>query len=133
MATPTTKATFKQYCLRALGQPVIEINVDDDQCDDRVEEALQYFQEYHYNGVERVFLKHVMTAADLTRGQANDTAATATDDKDGSTTADWVEQKGWIPVPDTVLSVVRVFPFDDSSTNNIFDVKYQLILAPINQ
>ena len=46
MATPTTKATFKQYCLRALGQPVIEINVDDDQCDDRVEEALQYFQEH---------------------------------------------------------------------------------------
>jgi hypothetical protein len=128
MATPTTKATLKQYCLRALGQPVIEINVDDDQCDDRVEEALQYFQEYHYNGVERVFLKHVITAADLTRGQSNDSADTATDDKDGSTTAAWVEQKGWIPVPDTVLSVVRVFPFDDSSTNNIFDVKYQLRL-----
>jgi nitrogen regulatory protein PII len=87
MATPTTKTTFKNYCLRSLGQPVIEINVDDDQLDDRVEEALQYFQEMHYNGVERVFLKHVMTAADLTRGQANDSADTPTDDKDGSTTA----------------------------------------------
>ena len=128
MATPTTKTTFKNYCLRSLGQPVIEINVDDDQLDDRVEEALQYFQEMHYNGVERVFLKHIMTAADLTRGQANDTAETPTDDKDGATTADWVEQKGWIPVPDTVLSVVRVFPFDDSSTNNLFDVRYQLRL-----
>ena len=131
MATPTTKATFKDYCLRALGQPVIEINVDDDQCDDRVEEALQYFQEYHYNGVERVFLKHVITSADLTRGQSNDSADTATDDKDGTTTSDWVEGKGFLPVPDTVLSVVKVFAFDDSSTNNIFDVRYQLRLNDI--
>ena len=128
MATPTTKATFKDYCLRALGQPVIDINVDEDQLDDRVDEALQYFREFHYNGVEKVFLKHQFTAADLSRGVANTSATTATDIADNSVTAGWIEQKNFIPVPSTVLSVVRVFPFDDSSTNNLFDVRYQLRL-----
>ena len=51
MAIPNTKATFKEYCLRALGKPVVEINVDDDQVDDRIDEALQYFAQYHYDGV----------------------------------------------------------------------------------
>ena len=128
MATPTTKDTFKDYCLRALGQPVIDINVDEDQLDDRVDEALQYFREFHYNGVEKVFLKHQFTAADLTRGVANTSATTATDISDNSVTAGWIEQKNFIPVPSTGLSVVRVFPFDDSSTNNLFDVRYQLRL-----
>ena len=53
MAVPTSKSTFKEYCLRQLGKPVIDINVDDDQIDDRIDEALQYFAQYHYDGVER--------------------------------------------------------------------------------
>ena len=52
MAVPTSKSTFKEYCLRQLGKPVIDINVDDDQIDDRIDEALQYFAQYHYDGVE---------------------------------------------------------------------------------
>ena len=61
MATPNTKDTLKEYCLRALGKPVIEINVDPDQLDDRVDEALQYFAEFHMDGVERMYLKHQIT------------------------------------------------------------------------
>ena len=58
MAVPTSKSTFKDYCLRALGKGVIDINVSDDQADDRIDEALQYFAKYHYDGIERVYLKH---------------------------------------------------------------------------
>ena len=127
MATPTTKATFKNYCLRALGYGVIDINVSDDQADDRIDEALQYFAQYHYDGIERMYLKHLITTADVTRARS-DTTVTATDTVDSSVTADWKEGKNWIPVPDTVLSVVQVFPFDESSTSNMFDVRYQLRL-----
>ena len=62
MAVPSTKATLKSYCLRALGSGVIDINVSDDQIDDRLDEALQYFAEYHYDGVERMYLKHKITS-----------------------------------------------------------------------
>ena len=67
MATPSTRATLKQYCLRNLGKPVIDINVDDDQVEDRIDEALQYFAQYHSDGVERMYLKYLVTAADVTR------------------------------------------------------------------
>ena len=127
MATPTTKATFKNYCLRALGYGVIDINVSDDQADDRIDEALQYFAQYHYDGIERMYLKHLITTADVTRARS-DATVTATDTVDSSVTADWKEGKNWIPVPDSVLAVVQVFPFDESSTSNMFDVRYQLRL-----
>ena len=61
MAVPTSKSTFKEYCLRALGKGVIDINVSDDQADDRIDEALQYFTNYHSDGIERVYLKHNLT------------------------------------------------------------------------
>ena len=67
MAIPTTKATFKSYCLRALGDGVIDINISDDQADDRIDEALQYFAQYHYDGIEKVYLKHLVTSAEVTR------------------------------------------------------------------
>ena len=75
MAIPTSKDTFKEYCLRALGKPVIDINVDPDQCDDRVDEALQYFAEYHMDGVERMYLKYKMTSAQKARGITNTTTS----------------------------------------------------------
>ena len=65
MATPTTKDALKEHCLRALGKPVIEINVDPDQCDDRVDDALQYFAEFHMDGVERMYLKHQLTQTQI--------------------------------------------------------------------
>ena len=129
MATPTSRSTFKTYCLRALGFGVIDINVSDDQVDDRIDEALQYFSEYHYDGVERMYLKHLITEADVTRATSN-TTTSVTDVGDGTTTADWLEGKNWIPVPSSVLSVVQVFPFTDTGggSSNMFDVRYQLRL-----
>ena len=67
MAIPNTRATLKQYCLRNLGKPVIDINVDDDQVEDRIDEALQYFAQYHSDGIERMYLKYKVTADDVTR------------------------------------------------------------------
>ena len=66
MAVPNSKSTLKEYCLRALGKPVIEINVDDDQVDDRIDEALQYFHQYHYEGSIKMYLKHKITDSKIT-------------------------------------------------------------------
>ena len=127
MATPTTKATLKSYCLRNLGYGVIDINVSDDQADDRIDEALQYFSQYHYDGVERMYLKHLITTADVARARS-DTSETATDTADNTVTATWKEGDNWIPMPESVLSVVQVFPLGDTATNNMFDIRYQLRL-----
>jgi len=127
MASPNTKAALKEHCLRTLGKPVIDINVDDDQVDDRIDDALQYFAQYHYDGVERMYLKHKITQSEIDRAQTN-TTATATDTADNSITATWLEGNGFIPIPESVLSVVKVFDFTDKNTVNMFDVRYQLRL-----
>ena len=127
MAIPTTKSTFKEYCLRNLGKGVIDINVSDDQADDRIDEALQYFAQYHYDGIEKVYLKHQITQADVDRAASN-TTTTATDTIDSSITASFTEGKGFIPMPSAVVSVIQIFPFDDIATNNMFDIRYQLRL-----
>ena len=127
MATPNTKASLKEHCLRSLGKPVIDINVDDDQVDDRIDDALQYFAQYHYDGIERVYLKHKITQSEIDRAATNG-STTATDTVDNSITATWLDGKGFIPVPDSVLSVVKVFDFTDKNTVNMFDVRYQLRL-----
>ena len=129
MAVPTTKATFKSYCLRALGDGVIDINISDDQADDRIDEALQYFAQYHYDGVERMFLKHLITSTEVTRARAN-TDTTGTDTADNSITATWKEGKNFIPLPSAVISVLQVWPLSDTGagSSNMFDVRYQLRL-----
>ena len=128
MAIPTTKATFKSYCLRALGFGVIDINVSDDQADDRIDEALQYFAQYHYDGIERMYLKHLITEAEVTRARAN-TTTTGTDTVDSSITASFLEGNNYIPLPSSVVSVLQVFPFTDTGGgSNMFDIRYQLRL-----
>ena len=128
MATPSTKATLKSYCLRALGFGVIDINVSDDQADDRLDEALQYFAQYHYDGIEKMYLKHLVTSDEVTRARA-DAETTATDTADSSITATWKEGKNFIPIPSSVVSVVQVFPFTDTGAgSNMFDIRYQLRL-----
>ena len=103
MAKPTTKTEFKDYCLRKLGHPVIEINVADEQVDDRIDEALQFFHDYHFDGCEKVYMKHQFTQADIDRR--------------------------WIYCPDAVLFVTGIFPFDGSNSSiNMFDLRYQLRL-----
>lgn len=103
MAKPTTRTQFKDYCLRRLGHPVIQINVDDDQVDDRIDEALAYWHDYHFDGCQQIYMKHQIQQADVDRG--------------------------WIYCPDAVLFVTGVMPFDQSSSSvNMFDLRYQLRL-----
>jgi hypothetical protein len=103
MASPTTRAQFKDYCLRRLGWPVININVDDDQVEDRIDDALQFFQDYHFNGCEKLYMKHKITQEDIDRR--------------------------WIYCPDAVIFVIGVMPFDGSNSSiNMFDLRYQLRL-----
>lgn len=127
MANPNTRETLKQYALRALGKPVIEINVEDDQLEDRLDEGLQFFAQYHYDGIEKMYLKYQITAADITRARAN-TSTVVTDTADSTVSATWKEGTNYIPVPDSVVSILEVFPFTDKSNLNMFDVRYQLRL-----
>ena len=124
----TSRETLKQYALRALGKPVIEINVEDDQVEDRIDEALQYFAQYHYDGVERMYLKYQVTADDVTRARSDETLSTVTDTADSTVTASFKEGKNYIPMPSNVMSVVQIFPFTDKAALNLFDVRYQLRL-----
>tara|TARA_E500000305_G_scaffold103478_1_gene99012 strand:- start:562 stop:1389 length:828 start_codon:yes stop_codon:yes gene_type:complete len=124
----TSRETLKQYALRALGKPVIEINVEDDQVEDRIDEALQYFAQYHYDGVERMYLKYQVTADDVTRARSDETLSTVTDTADSTVTASFKEGKNYIPMPSNVMSVLQIFPFTDKAALNLFDVRYQLRL-----
>ena len=104
----TSKALLKEYCLRRLGHPVIEINVDEEQCDDRVSDALQYFAEYHFDGVEKVFLKHTITQTDI--------------------------DNEYIPMADPVISVVRVLPIPNFNAfqTGFFNEEFQLRIQDLN-
>ena len=127
MAIPTTKSTFKDYCLRNLGFGVIDINVSDDQVDDRIDEALQYFSHYHFDQVEKMYLKYEITQTDIDRARGN-TTTTATDVSDTSVSASFKEGNNFIPLPTTILSVIQVFPMDNAASSNLFDIKYQMRL-----
>ena len=124
MATPATREQLKQYALRTLGKPVIEINVDDDQLEDRIDEALQYFAQYHYDAIRRTYLKYQYTQADKDRilSTASETATK------NSVSTSWVEDKNYLVVPESVISVINIFPFSDKGNLNLFDVRYQLRL-----
>jgi hypothetical protein len=127
MAIPTTKATFKSYCLRNLGFGVIDINVSDDQADDRIDEALQYFAQYHYDGVEKMYLKYKITQTDIDRARGNSTT-TAADSVDSTITASFEEGNNFIPMPSAVVSVTNIFDFTNAIQQNMFDIRYQLRL-----
>ena len=125
MAVPNTKATLKEYCLRALGKPVIEINVDAEQVDDRIDEAVQYFSQYHYDGVERMYMKYQITQADIDRARTNESVGSGTE---GSVTNSFLNQQNYIVMPSSVLSVMGIFNFNDKSNLNMFDIRYQMRL-----
>jgi hypothetical protein len=106
MAQPNSRETLIEYCLRRLGEPVIEINVDPDQLEDRIDEALQYYQEFHSDATYRTYLKHQITAEDISNE--------------------------YITIPNTVLTVVNIFPISSSSlSNGMFSLKYQIHLNDI--
>jgi len=124
MATPATRETLKQYALRALGKPVIEINVDDDQLEDRLDEALQYYAQYHYDGITRTYLKYQFTQADKDRI----TSTSSESQTKNSVSTNWKEDKNYLVVPESIISVINIFPFSDNANLNMFDVRYQLRL-----
>jgi hypothetical protein len=177
--TISSRQGLIDYCLRRLGFPVIEINVDDDQVEDRIDDALQYFQEFHFDGVERLYLTHKVTTAELkfsglsspsfennemlvgnTSGATcilytlSGTTARVTNVKGAFTAGETVTgsvsgfsraiastsfytpgdiQNGYIPIPDSVIGVIRVLPINGPSSgmnnrNNMFDIIYQFRL-----
>ena len=104
MAVPNSRAQFKEYCLRKLGKPVIEINVDEDQVDDRVDEALKKYYDFHFDGSDKIYYKHQVTQTDI-------------DNK-------------YITMPENILGVVNLFPISDPSvrSDDIFNIRYQIAL-----
>lgn len=107
MALPTTREQFKEYCLRKLGKPVIEINVSEEQVDDRVDEAIAYWNDYHFDGTEQIWLKHQVTQTD--------------------------KDNGYIPVSENIIGISDIFDIGDSvSSNNMFNVRYQFTLNEIH-
>ena len=127
MAKASTRQELIDYCLRQLGAPVLEVNVDDDQIDDLIDDAIQMFHERIFDGVEKMYLKYQITQDDIDRSVTN-TTTTATDKLDSSITASFSEGKNFIPIPDSVLSVIQIFPFSNAQTNSMFDIRYQLRL-----
>ena len=132
MAKPSTRQQLIDYCLRRLGAPVLEINVDDDQIDDLVDDALQYFNERHFDGVERMYLKYQITQDDIDRGRAkgtNGVGIVTTTGTSGIGTFNFYETSNYIQVPDSVIGIEKVFKFDTSSiSGGMFSIKYQLFL-----
>ena len=107
MAVPTTRTEFKEYCLRKLGKPVIEINVDDDQIEDRIDESLRYYWDYHFDGTEKLYYKHQVTQQDKTNK--------------------------YIILPENIIGAVRVFPIADPMmrSDDLFNIRYQIALNDI--
>ncbi len=138
MAKPASRTQLVDYCLRKLGAPVLEINIDDDQIDDLVDDALQLFQERHFDGVERMYLKYKLTQADIDRGQAKSTdgvgiVTTTTTSTNipgyGTTTSNWYETSNFLQVPDSVVGIEKIFRFDSNTiSGGMFSIKYQLFL-----
>ena len=107
MANLTSRDTLIDYCKSQLGDPVLEINVDEDQIEDRIDEALQYYQEYHSDATIRTYLKHLVTATDVSNE--------------------------YIPIASNILYISRLFPISSSfnSSFNFFDIKYQMMLNDV--
>ena len=132
MSKPASRQQLIDYCLRRLGAPVLEVNVDDDQIDDLVDDALQYFNERHFDGVERMYLKYEITQTDIDRGKAklpNGPGIVTTTGSSSGITYNWYESSNYIQVPDSVIGVEKIFKFDTSSiSGGMFSIKYQLFL-----
>ena len=128
MSKPSTRQQLIDYSLRKLGFPVLEINVDDDQIDDLVDDALQYFQERHFDGVERVFLKHELTEANLNTLKTSNTTTSASSSV-GVSNPQFKERNNFLQLPDHVLGVEKVYKMDQSTiSSGLFNIKYQIFL-----
>lgn len=123
---------MREYCFRALGAPVVEINIADEQVEDRLDDALRFFSEYHFDGVEKVYLKYQVTAQDIDRGYIEMTASNrkalggGLADSDAVVTANESGASD-VNIEDLVTSVTRIFPFTQQSVG-MFDIRYQYAL-----
>ena len=147
MAKPASREELTNYCLRQLGEPVVEINVADEQIEDLIDDGIQYFQERHFDGVERMYLKYKLTEDDINRGQA--TNETGSSNTLGITTTSGIsttvsgmsdmtnsfyETSNFIQVPDSVIGIEKIFKFDSSTiSGGMFSIKYQLFLNDLYQ
>ena len=103
MAKVASREQLRDYCFRRLGHPVIEVNIDDDQVEDRIDDAFQFYREYHYDAVELVYLKHQFTSNNISNQ--------------------------YIELNDNIVGVTRILPFSNRSTGvNIFDIRYQILI-----
>ena len=109
MAVPTSRAEFKEYCLRKIGKPVIEINVDEDQVEDRIDEAIKYYWDYHFDGTEKTYYKHLITEQTKTNK--------------------------YITLPENIIGAIRVFQIGDPSirASDMFNIRYQIALNDLYQ
>ena len=141
MSNPASRAGFIEYCKRQLGAPVLEINVADEQIEDIVDDAIQFFQERHFDGVAQTYLKYQVTDDDIDRGKGpgstgvsgiTTTSATATING-ASIQFDYEENSNYLEVPPAIIGITKIFHFDGANTitNNMFSVKYQLFLNDI--
>ena len=129
MAKPNSKDGLKEYALRKLGKPVLEINVDDDQIDDLIDDAVQYFHERHGEGIDRVFLKHKLTEAEKNTMVGIASTTTVSSTAGGIASAEYTEQANFLPLPDTIIGVNKVFKMDSSTISaGMFNIKYQIFL-----
>ena len=128
MAKPSTRQELIDYCKRQLGAPVLQINIDDDQVDYIIDTAVQYYQEYHFDGIERMYLKHEFTEEDVIRFNETD-ELTSTADPDGS---EWTNRKNFIEVPDHVIGIQKVFGVTSNfASNDMWGFSNQYFLMDI--
>lgn len=114
MPSVTNRQNFKEYCLRRLGFPTIEINVDDDQVEDRIDDAIQYWQDYHFDALQKVYYVHTLNSTDMANRYINLDPSVTLDAQNNSV---------------NIVGVTRVFPITDSiNSANMFDLRYQLRL-----
>ena len=141
MAQPSSRSELINYCKRQLGAPVLEINVADEQLDDLVDDALQFFHERHFDGVIQTYLKYKITQDDIDRGRARGdnkkvgivTTTETTSIVGAATTFTYEENSNYLQIPPSVIGVNKIYHFDGarSSTNNMFSLKYQMFLNDI--
>jgi len=141
MAQPTTRQELIDYCKRKLGAPVLEINVADEQIDDLVDDAIQLFQERHFDGVYPTFYKYKITQNDINRGRSPGnnsvvglvTTTVTTNIVGTATTFSYTENSNYLQVPPNIIGVNKIFQFDGNNaiTNNMFSIKYQLFLNDV--
>jgi len=142
MSQPASRSELITYCKRQLGAPVLEINVADEQIEDILDDAIQFFQERHFDGVYPTFLKYKLTENDIKRGRSRGdrsdnigiTTTTASATIDGGTTNfSWTETSNYLQVPPEVIGVTKIFHFDGSASmsSGMFSVKYQMFLNDV--